>query len=367
MNASASDFAFMARALQLARHGLFSAHPNPRVGCVIVAGGEVVGEGWHARTGGPHAEAVALAAAGERSRGATAYVSLEPCCHQGRTPPCTAALIAAGVRRVVYAAGDANPRVAGRGAAQLREAGIEVLGGVLEAEARRLNIGFFSRMERGRPWVRVKLATSLDGRTALASGESRWITGEAARRDAHGLRAGSSVILTGVGTVLADDPALTVRRADLGDVLVPERVVLDSTLRTPAAAKLLQPPGSSRIFCTRPDPDRAAALRVAGAVIETVPGDGARPDLAAVMQRLAALEANEVLVEAGAGLNGALLDAGLVDELVVYLAPVVLGGDAFGMFASRPLEGMAQRHAFEFAGLRRVGADLKLTYLPRRS
>lgn len=363
MSATAADHGFMGRALQLAARGLYTAHPNPRVGCVVVAGGEVVGEGWHQRTGGPHAEVVALAAAGPRARGATAYVTLEPCCHQGRTPPCTRALVEAGIARVVYAAGDANRKVAGRGAAQLREAGVEVLGGVLEAEARALNVGFFSRMERGRPWLRSKLAVSLDGRTALASGESRWISGEVARRDAHALRARSSAILTGIGTVLADDPALTVRRTDLGELLPPARVVLDSRLRTPPVAQLLRQPGRTHIFCQQADAARQAALAAAGASVEVLPGASGRPDLAALAARLAELEMNEVLVEAGPGLNGALLAAGLLDELVVYLAPHVLGSDGRGMFDLPPLAGMAERHAFTLAEARRVGGDLRLGFL----
>lgn len=359
----AADHRFMGRALQLARRGLYSSHPNPRVGCVIVADGEVVAEGWHQRAGGPHAEAAALAAAGPLARGAIAYVTLEPCCHQGRTPPCTSALIEAGIRRVVYACDDPNPKVAGHGVAQLREAGIEVTGGVMAAEARALNPGFFSRMERKRPWLRSKLAASLDGRTALANGESRWISGEASRRDVHALRAQSSAILTGVGTVLADDPALTVRRDDLGDTLVPERIVLDSRLRTSPQAKLLQAPGRCRIFyCDAPASQRSA-LEEAGALLEQVPGRDGRPDLLAVLQRLAALGTNEVLVEAGPALNGALLAAGLIDELVLYMAPQILGTDARGMFAIPPLESMDERHHLHLAECRRVGEDLRLKFL----
>lgn len=366
MSADAADFAWMARALQLARRGLYSAHPNPRVGCVIVAGERVVGEGWHERTGGPHAEVLALRAAGELARGATAYVTLEPCCHHGRTPPCTGALIAAGVRRVAYAAGDPNPRVAGGGAQHLMAAGIEVSGGVLEQEARELNIGFFSRMQRRRPWVRLKIAASLDGRTALAGGESRWITGEAARADVQCWRARSSAILTGIGTVLADDPALTVRRPDLGVVSTPDRIVLDSTLRTPPGARLLGEPGRTRIFCSRPDPAQRQALEDAGAVVEVLGGHhNGRVDPAALLLRLAELEVNELLVEAGPAVNGALLDAGVVDEVVCYLAPHVLGADARGMFGSRPLGGMAMRHEFELLELRRMGRDCRLVYRPR--
>ncbi len=359
---AAGDFSWMARALQLARQGLHSAHPNPRVGCVIVAAGAVVGEGWHERTGEAHAEVRALQAAGEAARGATAYVTLEPCCHQGRTPPCTAALIAAGIRRVVYACADPNPRVAGQGAGQLAAAGIEVDSGVLEAEARELNIGFFSRMQRGRPWVRVKLAASLDGRTALASGFSRWISSEAARKDVQRWRTRSSAILTGVGTVVADDPALTVRRDDLGAVMLPERLVLDSTLRTPATARLLREQGRTRIFCSRPDEAHRRALEQAGAVVEVLAACNGRVDLVAMMQRLAEIEVNELLVEAGPGVNGALLDAGLVDEIVLYLAPHVLGADAFGMFATRTLTDMAQRTQFEVADLRRTGPDCRIVF-----
>ena len=365
MSASAEDFRWMARALQLARRGLYGAQPNPRVGCVIVAGGQVVGEGWHQRTGGPHAEVVALAHAGTRAAGATAYVTLEPCCHQGRTPPCTAALRKAGVRRVVFAAADPNPKVGGGGARQLVEAGIAVLSGVLEAESRALNLGFMSRMERGRPWVRVKIAASLDGRTALASGESRWISSEESRRDAHAWRARSSFILTGVGTVLADDPALTVRRTDLGDVRQPGRLVLDSALRTPTAARLLREPGGARIFCSRPQAESQRALQLAGAQVETLPEQDGRPDLAALMGRLAELECNELLVEAGPRLNGALLDAGLVDELLLYMAPHVLGADGLGMFAGGPVTDMAARHAFECTDVRRIGPDCRLTFLKR--
>jgi diaminohydroxyphosphoribosylaminopyrimidine deaminase/5-amino-6-(5-phosphoribosylamino)uracil reductase len=365
MTASAADFTWMARALELARRGLHTAHPNPRVGCIIVAGDAAVGQGWHQRTGGPHAEAVALAEAGPRAAGATAYVTLEPCCHQGRTPPCTGALKRAGVRRVVFAAADPNPRVGGGGARQLAEAGIAVTEGVLAAEARELNAGFMSRMERRRPWVRAKIAASLDGRTALPGGASRWITGEAARRDAHGLRARSSAILTGVGTVLADDPALTVRRPDLGEVLPPERIVVDSGLRTPPTAQLLRQPGRARVFAARIDDGRRRALEAAGASVEQLPESGGRPDLAAVMARLAELEVNELLVEAGPGLNGALLDAGLLDEIVVYLAPHVLGADGLGMFAPKPIAAMEARHELELAQARRVGADLRLTFRKR--
>jgi diaminohydroxyphosphoribosylaminopyrimidine deaminase/5-amino-6-(5-phosphoribosylamino)uracil reductase len=365
MSVDAADFGWMTRALQLARRGLYSAHPNPRVGCVIVARGMRVGEGWHERTGGPHAEVVALQAAGAQARGATAYVTLEPCSHHGRTPPCAEALLRAGISRVVYAVGDANPRVAGSGARALEAAGVVVDAGVLAAAARELNIGFFSRMERQRPWVRLKIAASLDGRTALADGASRWITGEAARRDAHAWRARSSAVLTGVGTVLGDDPALTVRRADLGVVSPPARLVLDSRLRTPPGARLLREPGHTYIFCSAAAAAARLALEQAGARVEALPERSGRPDLGALMQRLAAMEVNELLVEAGPILNGALLEAGLVDEIVCYLAPHVLGGEALGMFATAPLAGMGARWEFELIETRRVGADLRLTYRAR--
>jgi diaminohydroxyphosphoribosylaminopyrimidine deaminase/5-amino-6-(5-phosphoribosylamino)uracil reductase len=365
VSASADDYRWMARALRLAARGLYSAHPNPRVGCILVNGGEMVGEGWHARTGGPHAEAVALAHAGAKAAGATAYVTLEPCCHHGRTPPCTEALKRAGVRRVVFAASDPNPLVGGGGARQLAEAGIGVVAGVLEADARALNAGYFSRRERRRPQLRLKLAASLDGRTALAGGASRWITSEQSRRDGHALRARSSAILTGVGTVIADDPALSVRRPDLGEVRPPERVVLDTRLRTPPGAQLLRQAGRSRILCSEPEPQRKRALEAAGALVEVVPAAGGRPDLGAVLARLAELEMNEVLVEAGPGLNGALLDAQLVDEMVVYAAPHVLGADGYGMFAIRPLPAMDARHEFELVESRRIGPDCRLTYRAR--
>jgi diaminohydroxyphosphoribosylaminopyrimidine deaminase/5-amino-6-(5-phosphoribosylamino)uracil reductase len=362
VTASAEDFRHMARALQLAARGLYTAHPNPRVGCVIVANGDVVGEGWHAHTGGAHAEVAALEQAGPRARGGTAYVTLEPCCHQGRTPPCTEALLRAGITRVVSGARDPNPRVAGEGVRLLREAGIEVEGGVLEAESRALNVGFVSRMERGRPWIRSKLAASLDGRTALANGASRWISSEAARHDAQVWRARSSAILTGAGTVLADDPLLTVRRPDLGEVLQPERIVLDSRLRVTPGARVLSQPGRTRILCTVDEAERRGALQAAGALVETLPVRGGRVDPTVVAARLAELEMNEVLVEAGPGVNGDLLAAGLLDELILYLAPHVLGASARGMFEIGVLTDMEARQGLTLVEMRRVGPDVRLIY-----
>ncbi|HFD80407.1 MAG TPA: bifunctional diaminohydroxyphosphoribosylaminopyrimidine deaminase/5-amino-6-(5-phosphoribosylamino)uracil reductase RibD [Gammaproteobacteria bacterium] len=359
----------MALALRLARRGIWSTHPNPNVGCVIVKGGEVVGRGWHRQAGGPHAEVFALREAGERARGADVYLTLEPCSHQGRTPPCADALVEAGVKRVVVAMQDPNPRVAGGGLERLRAAGIEVETGLLEAQARRLNPGFVSRMERGRPWLRLKLAASLDGRTAMASGESRWITGDAARRDVQRLRARSSAIVTGIGTVLADDPSLNVRLqpADLAGVeplRQPLRVVLDSRLRMPPAASMLRLPGETLVLTTGTDGERRAALERAGARVESVEARDGRPDPAAVLRHLAEQEVNEVLLECGPQLAGAFLQAGLVDELILYLAPHLMGDDARGLFRLPGLEQMRDRIALEWLDVRQVGNDLRLTLSP---
>ncbi|HET7676206.1 MAG TPA: bifunctional diaminohydroxyphosphoribosylaminopyrimidine deaminase/5-amino-6-(5-phosphoribosylamino)uracil reductase RibD [Gammaproteobacteria bacterium] len=351
----------MSRALQLARRGLYTTDPNPRVGCVIVAGGEVVGEGWHERAGGPHAEVAALAAAGERARGATVYVTLEPCCHHGRTPPCVESLIEAGAGRVVAAMQDPNPVVAGRGFERLRASGIAVDCGVLAAEAAALNPGFVKRMMAGRPFVRVKIAASLDGRTALASGESQWITGADARRDGHRLRARSSAILTGIGTVFADDPRLSVRDVDFEITRQPARVVLDSNLKLPSRARLFE--GDAPVFVFTAENHRRALQSPAR--IERVALRDGGLDLNAVLERLGELECNEVLVEAGAMLNGALLDAGLVDEIVVYLAPVLLGDSGRGMFDLPGIGTMAARKPLRLVDERRVGADLRLTFVPQ--
>lgn len=293
--------------------------PNPCVGCVLVKDGIVVGEGWHTRAGEAHAEINALDAAGDRARGATAYVTLEPCCHQGRTPPCTDALLKAGIARLVAAMSDPNPQVAGKGFAILRDAGVAVEYGLLAAEARALNPGFIQRMIQGRPFVRLKLAMSLDGRTALASGESQWLTGEAARRDVQRLRARGSAILTGIGTVLTDNPSLNVRLSEA--TRQPSRVILDTELRTPPTAQTLRLPGQVLIFTTVSDSSMQAPLRAAGAEIVLLPRAEQGLDLHAVMAELARRECNEVHVECGSTLAGALLRAGLVDELVIYMAP----------------------------------------------
>lgn len=367
MSLSALDHQHMAEALRLARRGLYTTDPNPRVGCVVAHGEQIVGRGWHQRAGGPHAEVIALQEAGARARGATAYVTLEPCCHYGRTPPCSDALIAAGVARVVAAQLDPNPRVAGGGFERLRAAGVECSAGLLAAEAAELNCGFLSRMIRKRPFVRVKLAMSLDGRTAMASGESRWISGDASRRDVQRLRARSSAILSGVGTVLADDPSLTVRLdpAELGldtSLRQPLRVLLDSSLRIPAESRLLTLAGETLILCNeRADAASALLSNPKVEVVQLAAGRDGGVDLHAVMAHLAEREINELMVEAGPTLAGALLQAELIDELVIYLAPHLMGDAARGLFALPGVTEMADRISLELVDIRRIGADLRLT------
>lgn len=357
----------MQRALALAARGLETTDPNPRVGCVIAQRGRIVAEGWHERAGEPHAEVAALRAAGEAA-GATAYVTLEPCVHHGRTPPCVEALIGARVARVVYAIEDPNPRVAGRGAEALRAAGIQVDSGLLAAESADLNAGFLQRMRTGRPLVRVKLAMSLDGRTALAGGESRWITGEAARADVQRWRARSSGVLTGAGTVLADDPRLDVRDGPAagGAPRQPLRVVLDARLRTPAAARLFDCGGEVLVFAA-PEAaagPRAAELTARGARVESLPVEGGRLSLPDVMTRLGELELNEVLVEAGPTLVGALVWADLVDELLLYVAPRLLGPSARPLVGMPPLAALADAPAYTLIETEPVGADLRLRLRP---
>lgn len=350
----------MARALVLAANGLATAHPNPRVGCVLVREGAIVGEGWHAQAGGPHAEAMALANLQASAAGATAYVTLEPCNHQGRTPPCTDALIKAGVRRVVYALDDPNPLVNGGGARALRAAGVQVASGLLAAEAAELNAGFIKRMRAGLPLVRVKLAMSLDGRTALSDGRSKWITGEAARLDVQHWRARSSAILTGIGTVLADDPLLSVRPAG-APVRQPARVILDSQLRTPPAARVLAGAAESAvwIFTTCTDAQRSAALQARGARVERA-GSAGPVDLALVLRALAQAGMNEVLVEAGATLAGALVEQQCVDELLLYVAPLLLGDHGRGLLKVPEPPSLALARRFEVIETRAVGADQRI-------
>lgn len=353
---------YMARALRLAGKGLCNTDPNPTVGCVLVKAGRIVGEGWTAPAGGPHAERAALTAAGDRARGATAYVTLEPCDHQGRTGACTLALIEAGVARVVCATLDPNPLVSGSGVARLRQAGIDVETGLLEAPARELNRGYMSRMTRGRPWLRAKIAASLDGRTALQNGVSQWITGPEARADVHRWRGRSSAVLTGIGTVLADDPALTARVGDAEPpIRQPLRVVVDTRLRTPPTAKLLSLPGPVAIFAG--EAAAASESLAASARIERVAA-APRCDLHEVVQRLAALEINDVWVEAGATLTGALLVEGLVDELLLYFAPRLLGDSARGMFTLPTFTALDDTLPLRFDDLRMVGRDLRVIARP---
>lgn len=348
----------MAQALGLAERGAWTTRPNPMVGCVLVRDGEVVGEGFHQRAGGPHAEVFALRAAGERSRGATAYVTLEPCAHYGRTPPCALALIEAGVSRVVAAMADPFPQVNGGGFALLRNAGVEVSHGLMEAQARELNRGFLSRVQRGRPWLRLKFGASLDGRTAMASGESKWITGDAAREDVQRWRARASAILTGAGTVLADDPSLTARV--IGDLDPPLRVVLDARLETLAMSKVRQG-GAPTLYLHG---EQLAPPELAGAEFAALPLVEGRFDLEAVLRLLGERGINEVQVEAGATLSGAWLRAGLVDELLVYIAPLLLGDTARPLLAGLGIETMAQRVPLELRELRQIGADLRLLLQP---
>lgn len=361
MHATADDHRWMARALELAERGLFTTTPNPRVGCVIVRDGRCVGEGWHVRAGEPHAEVHALAMAGEAARGATAYVTLEPCSHHGRTPPCAEALVRAGVGRVVAAMEDPNPLVAGRGLARLREAGIATLSGVLEAEARELNLGFVSRMTRGRPWLRLKAAATLDGKTALENGVSQWITGDDARRDAHRWRARSCAVLTGIGTVRDDDPQLNVRAIPTDRQ--PLRIVVDARLDTPLNAKLLDG-GPVLIAGAIDDPARIAALRHRGADVVILPNQGGKVDLPALLAELGRRGINEVLAESGFKLNGSLLREGCVDELILYLAPVLVGDAARGLFNLPALESLADKRRLAFRDVRLIGGDLRIVARP---
>ncbi len=359
------DQKMMARALQLAERGLYTTDPNPSVGCVIANGEKILGEGWTSPAGGPHAEVNALRAAGEAARGATVYVSLEPCSHHGRTPPCTDALVEAGVRRVVCALQDPNPLVNGVGLQRLRDAGIAVETGLLAQEAARLNAGFIKRMTCGLPRVTVKIAASLDGKVALRNGVSRWITGEPARRDVQRLRARSSAILTGIGTVLADDPQLTVRDAEI-DMLgrQPLRVVCDTQLRMPATVRMLKEKGSTLMYAAAGK--KSEALERAGAIVQQIAAsESGSVDLQAVLRDLARRECNEVLVEAGPVLAGRFLELGLADVLIVYLSPVLLGNDARSMLALPAIDAMEQRLELDLVATTQVGNDLKLTWQPR--
>jgi len=356
---SALDHQHMAHALRLAERAAYTARPNPMVGCVIARDEVVVGEGWHQRTGGPHAEVFALRQAGAQALGATAYVTLEPCAHHGRTPPCALALIEAGVARVVAAMRDPFPKVDGGGFVLLREAGIEVAEGLMAAQARELNRGFLSRIERGRPWVRVKLAASLDGRTAMADGRSKWITGAAAREDVQHWRARAGAILTGAATVLADDPMLTVRLADT-EVLPPLRVVLDARLRSLECARVREG-GAPTLYVH----DAAVSPPdAADAEFACVPSHDGRLDLGAVLALLAERGVNEVHTEAGATLAGALLAAGWVDELLLYQAPTLLGEHGRPLLSGLGIHAMEQQRRLRVVDRRQLGEDLRLVLRP---
>lgn len=364
------DEIYMARALKLAARGRFTTHPNPNVGCVIVKEGEIVGEGYHHRAGEPHAEVHALRMAGEKAKGATAYVTLEPCSHHGRTPPCCDALIAAGVSRVVAAMQDPNPQVAGRGLYRLQQAGIDVSHGLMMREVEALNKGFLKRMRTGFPYVQLKLGASLDGRTAMASGESQWITSPQARRDVQRLRVQSHAILTSSATVLADDPQLTVRWTELDDATQavypqdtlrqPVRIVIDSQNRVTPEHRIVQQPGETWFARTKDDsrqwPETVRTL--------LVPEHNGHLDLVVLMMLLGKQQINSLWVEAGPTLAGALLQAGVVDELIVYVAPTLLGNDARGLCVLPGLELLSQAPKFTFNEIRRVGPDVCLHLIP---
>lgn len=354
---TAADYRFMAQALKLARRGLWSTTPNPRVGCVIVRDGQVIGEGYHARAGEAHAEVHALRQASEQARGSTVYVTLEPCAHYGRTPPCAEALLRAGVARVVAAMEDPNPLVAGRGLALLEQQGIQTGSGLLAAEAAELNRGFVARMTRGRPWLRLKIAASLDGRTALANGVSQWITDTPARMDVHRWRAQSCAVLTGIGTVLADDPELSVRHVETSRQ--PARIVVDSQLRLPPQARILAA-GKVLVATTSQDAEKIQRLERAGAEVLQAGSPGNRVDLHALLVALADRGCNEILAETGATLSGALLQTGLVDELIVYFAPKLMGGMARGMLDLPDYTQMAQVPGLTIQDVRAIGQDWRV-------
>ena len=357
------DAFYMARAIYLAKKGRYTTDPNPRVGCVLVRNDVIIGEGWHVKAGFGHAEVEALKNVLD-AQGATAYVTLEPCSHHGKTPPCCDALIKAGLSRVVVAMQDPNPLVSGRGLEKLKAAGIEVICGVLQEDAQTINRGFIKRMTENRPFVRSKLAMSLDGRTAMASGESKWITSTEARADVHRLRAESSAILTGINTVLADDPALNAR-VDF-EVAQPVRVVLDSGLNMPSTAQMAMLPGRSLILTCSPDEQKREALQTVGFEVHLLADKNSRLDLSAVMDFLAQQQINELLVEAGSILNGALSAENLIDELIVYMAPCILGDQGRGLFHLPGMTTMLDKKVLKLLDVRQVGGDLRLILEPQR-
>jgi len=361
------DQQFMALALQLAQRGRYTTAPNPNVGCVLTQHGQIIGQGWHAKAGGPHAEVAALRHATQTTSGATAYITLEPCCHHGRTPPCTQALIDAKINRVVIAMLDPNPLMAGKGVKILQDHGIEVKIGLLEEQAQRLNLGYIKRMTEHKPWLCSKIAMSLDGRTALASGESQWITQAYARQDVQDLRAQSCAIITGIETVLHDDPLLTIREPSLLKIrdTQPCRVILDTQLRLSATAKLFQINANVLVFTRNNDPQKISDLQAAGAEIIVLPHyDAQRIPIDQVSRELASRQMNNVMLECGATLNGAFLTAKLIDELVIYMAPSLLGGTARGAFHLPHVQTMAKKVSLEIVDIRAVGKDWRITAKP---
>jgi len=361
---SAEDSRYMGEALRLAEMGLYTTDPNPRVGAVVVKDGKVLGQGFHKTAGEAHAEVLALQEAGAAAKGATLYVTLEPCAHQGKTPPCADAVMKSGIARVVAAMTDPNPLVSGKGFDKLKAAGIRVEEGLMAVQAKALNPGFISRMSHGRPWVRTKLAASLDGRTALTNGQSKWISSDAAREDVHRWRARSSAVLTGIGTLLADDPTFTVRLP--GEWRQPKKFIVDTNLSTPVNANIFKlNPDLVFIATGVDDPEEHEALNAAGASIQVFPERRGFMDLKAILETLAELECNEILMEAGAGMNGALLEAGLVDELILYLCPSLLGDKARGMFSLPEISSMQERRGLEIVDARMFGPDLRLILRPK--
>ena len=373
MKISPHHYRYMARAIELARKGLYTTHPNPRVGCIIVKHDKIIGEGYHQRTGQAHAEVLALQDASEDTKGATAYVTLEPCSHTGRTPPCADGLLDAGISHVVVAMQDPNPLVAGKGIKKLRNAGVDVLVGVLEQQAQKLNQGFIKRMQQGLPWVRVKMAMSLDGRTAMASGESQWITAPDARTDVQKYRASADAILTGQGTLLADDPSLNVRlnADDLkmeGAVRQPVRVVLDEDLKISPSANMLSLEGETWVYTLSDDDNKKRLLAAANAkIIKNKANAEGYLQLVSVLKDLAKREINEVHVEAGQTLTGALLQDGLVDELIIYMAPTLMGSDARGLFNLPALVTMQDRIHLEIKDIRAIGRDWRIIANPSKT
>ncbi|MEQ1597971.1 MAG: bifunctional diaminohydroxyphosphoribosylaminopyrimidine deaminase/5-amino-6-(5-phosphoribosylamino)uracil reductase RibD [Methylotenera sp.] len=371
---SANDHIYMTRALQLAEQGLYTTQPNPRVGCVIVKDGKIIGEGAHLKAGEPHAEVFALRQAGEQAKGATLYVTLEPCSHTGRTPPCSQAIVDARISKVIVAMQDPNPQVSGSGLAFLQSKNIETATGLMGKQAQDLNLGFISRMTRQLPFVRSKIAASLDGKTALNNGQSKWITGEAARADVQHWRARSCAILTGAGTVLADDPSMNVRygsfknatgsRMDISSQ--PMRIIVDSTLKTPPNAKILQG-GNVLIAFAKASQKKQVQLLATGAELFCIPNDEGKVCLKTLLSHIASREINEVLVEGGEGLNGALLAQNLIDELLIYYAPKLMGGAAKSMFAMPAFTAMNQAIDLQIIDVRQIGTDIRICAKPRPS